>query len=610
MLSEIFPPISAGPLHDRSHWQWDTEGLSTLLGDLVSVDRVTEQSFLQLGDKISLFHGRAHSISELAGEVLQALQGGDGENTLQQLQLLVERCSLWLTDTQQMSVDICNLLGNLASRIGSLEEPVFGLKKVIKTLHSLRVSTRIEAAKSNASGADVLAKSLDELGGLVQGKIADIQDRTSALVPQINQSLAMEEAAQAFSITAAMREVESARQLLSAFMLNQIETGQWSDQLKGRSDEVTRNFGEIVAALQFQDITRQRLDHVRKALGNLSQHLKRFDQRTDHSKDKEAAGLFARICQLQHDQLSLAGREFLEAADNLSGNLQGMATNVALMAEDTKFLLKSTDANSTNRFNSVLDVLRSIADCLQETQSIHLRAGSILTDIGKGVQQIAGLVDDVEVISEEMQLLAMNAAISAAHTRKQGAGLDVIAQNIQMVAEEATRHALDLAEECCSITERAQTLRDVEKTAQTSYGSIDKLLLEAHERMSSLDAGTNHVMQIASRVDRDAVALCDDVAEVVGRFDLKAPFQEKLAPALKQLAALGEWSDDLMTASQSGDLERLFDELELCYTMASERHIHERFMDKQNGTLSVAGQEESSWSTNIDHGLGENVDLF
>lgn len=610
MLGNAQQSAKVIPLHNHTEWHWDAGSLEELLQDLAGVDHVTEESFLELGGKINIFHGKAHGISQAAGEVLQLLQGSDGENTLQQLQLLVERCSLWLSETQQTSVGICALLNGVVQQVSSLEIPVAGLRKVIKTLHALRVSTRIEAAKGYASGAGVLAKSLDELGGLVQEKIAQIFDQTEKLIPIINKSLTTEETAQTNTIKVAIREVEGARQLLSAFMVNQIETGQWTDQLKERSDEVTRNFGEIVAALQFQDITRQRLEHVRKALDSLGRHLGKFAQRADYSKDKEAACLFGSICQLQHDQLALAGQEFLDAADKLTENLQGMGLSVDLMAGDTKTLFKATDACSTNRFASVLKVLQSIADGLQETQSIHQEAGSILTDVNQGVQQVAGLVDEVEFISEEMQLLAMNAAISAAHARQKGAGLNIIAQNIQLVAEEATQYAQKLAEECSKITEHARRLQDFERSTQSGLGGIEGLIHDAQRHMTTLDSSTHLLQNIAGKIDRDATSLCDDVAGVVMRTDLKKPFQDKLTPALEHLASLGKWSDETIVASEGGTLEQLFDELELCYTMASERHIHERFMDRQNASVDEDSAEQGEWAASSDHGLGDNVDLF
>ena len=219
------------------------------------------------------------------------------------------------------------------------------------------------------------------------------------------------------------------------------------------------------------------------------------------------------------------------------------------------------------------------------------------------------MVEEVEFIGEEMQLLAMNAAVSAAHARKRGAGLDIIAQNIQLVAEEATRHALNLASECSLITSQACQLQDIEKDSLSGDDNIGSLLQEANERMVSLDASCHRLMEFSEQVDKDATSLCDDVSFVVRNVDIKSSFQAKLAPAIEQLATLGEWADQ-MNASENANLENLFKELELCYTMASERHIHERFMDKQDATLASLVAQENELAANRDHGLGDNIDLF
>jgi methyl-accepting chemotaxis protein len=610
MQAEMQTTSNVINLHNHSCWRWDSDSLDALIADLASVSHATEDSFLELGSKVKLFYDRAHEISRVAGDVLQLLQGADGESTLQHLQLLVERCSLWLSATDEKSTDICLLLNNVTRQMTELYEPVDGLRKVTKTLHALRVSTRIEDAKDYASGAGVLAKSLDELGSLIYEKIAEIFDRTEALLPMINDSLAMEEAAQAGTIRTASREIEKARGLLTEFMANCIETGQWTARLSERSHGVKQNFGEMISALQFQDITRQRLDHVQKALSGLGQHLEKFSQRSDFSHDEEASRLFGRICRLQNEQLSLASQEFLDAADNLSANLHGMVASVVSMAEDTRELFHATNIGCDSRFAAVLEVLGTITDSLDKTRHVHQTAGGYLTDVCQGIQEVAGLVEEVEMIGEEIQLLAMNAAINAAHSRQQGAGLDIIAQNIHVVAEEASRHALVLARECATITSHAIHLQDVNQETQDNTGSVGALLEDAQERMATIEANCLKLMEFATEVDQATASLSSDVNEVVNTIDVQKSFQEKLAPAFERFELLSSSTDEEVTESDNANLEALFIDLEHCYTMDSERQVHRRFIDKDDPLQSVVTNEEDVWSANRDHGLGDNIDLF
>lgn len=594
----------------RRGWDRDSELLAVLKADLAEVDQGTERSFLDLGSKVELFHRRADGISAVAGDVLHLLQGEQGENTLQHLQLLIERCSLWLAAASVQSTQICNLLKNVSQQITTLADPVAGLRKVSKTLHSLRVSTRIEAARGYASGGGVLATSLDELGQSIHGKTADIFARTEALLPKIGEALAREESSHSRLLKVAAHEVQSARRLLNTFVANNIETGEWTDRLKQKSDEVTKSFSEMIAALQFQDITRQRLEHVRDALENLGSHLEKFRRRSECSRDEEASRLFGRICRLQHGQLSLACQEFLTATDNLTDNLHNLSSNVVAMAGDTRELFRAADAGGDNQFCSVLDVLKTIADYLDQTRNCHLSAGQQLALVCREIQTVSGLVEDVELVSEEMQLLAMNAAISAAHARQKGAGLDVIARNIHAVAEEASAYAQILAGACETIVTHAYHLQEIERDTQSSSDDVGRLLNEARSRTATIEDSFARILDLATQVDGTAAALAEDVNEVVRTIDIKERFRERMVPTLERLDGLSLSVDEKVTATDSANLEALFGELEYCYTMDSERRIHKQFIAEQDLVLSVQETERAVWSDNRHHDLGDNVDLF
>jgi hypothetical protein len=204
----------------------------------------------------------------------------------------------------------------------------------------------------------------------------------------------------------------------------------------------------------------------------------------------------------------------------------------------------------------------------------------------------------------------MNAAISAAHARQQGAGLDIIAQNIHIVAEEATGHALALARGCETITRHATHLQDVERETQTRVENIGRLLDDARERMTTLEANGTKLMVLAADVERAAAGLSGDVNGVAKTIDVKADFLDKLAPVLKQLDVLGATINEEMTESDSVNLEVLFGDLEHCYTMDSERRIHRQFIDKDDPSSSGMISDVDEWSASRDHGLGDNVDLF
>jgi methyl-accepting chemotaxis protein len=420
----------------------------------------------------------------------------------------------------------------------------------------------------------------------------------------------MEKTAQSGSIRLASSEANKTRRVLAALLETFLETGHWSGRLRNSSEGVTQSFGEIVSALQFQDITRQRLEHVQKALNNLGQHLKKFSQRKDFSNDAEAERLFGSICRLQYDQLDLAAREFVDAADNLAINLRGMSTNIVAMASDTRSLLQVSDDTSGNRYAIVLSALQSIALHLEKTWTIHQATAHNLAEVNEGVQKVSLLVEEIEFVSEEMQLLAINAAISAAHAQRQGAGLDVIAANIQDVAEEACHYALALAQQCAAITEHAHNLQAIEEDNQSGIDGVKDLIEQAQESMANLDSSYTRLVKLAGKVDRDACDLSNDVAQTISTLNISHMFREKLSPVLQRFQDLSFSSDQELSATENTSLEMLFKELELCYTMASERQIHQNLVSSHKQSIGELAQEEDEWAARRHHDLGDNVDLF
>jgi len=576
---------------------------------LDAVAQFTERSFLDLGCLMRTLHCRAETIRAVAAEVFALLEDAGGETALQNLQGLIVRCHHKLQVANERSDKICGLLGDVQLQLEQLEPPVSGLRKVIKTLHSLRVSTRIEAAKGNTGGAAVLARSLDELGKLVQGNVLEICALAEALSLTIQRSLAMESSSRSDAVRSAVTDVEIAMGHLRTLLESRLTAVTWNECLQKRSEQVSNHFGEIVAALQFADITRQRIDHVHNALGYLEQYLRKSaSEHDDRSAEGHVEQLLGRICCLQESQLAHASREFVDAAGNLKRHLREIAVSVVAMADDTQKLVCASEHGSEHRSDVILSAMQSIANSLGETDKAHILSGRNLGVVKAGIQDVAERVAEIEFIGEEMQLMAVNAAIGAAHARRSGAGLDVLARNIQMVAEEACLHTQILGRQCISISVHAQSLQDLE--LNTKGNDVSSLLQEVDERMSHVSAGQKELARLVGLIDRDAELLAREVAEMVQGLSIDDEFLAQLNPVIERLNALGSHVATPFADTSQASLEDLFKELEQCYTMASERRIHETFIKSPQFQAQPAKEIEGDWAAKRRHGLGHNIDLF
>jgi hypothetical protein len=560
--------------------------LQQLAQRLTGVDQLTEQAFLQLGAQIDSGQQRAVCLANEAASLLAPLEGETAEQTVSRLQLLTERSALWLDEAKRQSQAICAILEGLRSDVAALQSPREGMSKIVKMLQSLRVATRIEAARSHGHGALVLGQELLGLSQLMQEKIGYITERCEVLSALLIRALQVEEKAQQGPLAEARKEIGQTRQLLAGVAGQCLRATDQTTLLHRHSTELATSFGELVAALQFQDITRQRLQHIAQTLAELGAR-----------QQGDADPAVRALCRLQYEQLQWAVAEFDAAVDRLEVNLRRMADDVQLLARETGAAIM---AGSEEQCALVAPSLQAVIDCLQRVQTTHLAASQALFAVSQAVSDVTLLTEEIEQLGEEMQLLAQNAAISAAHGSERCAGLTVIAANIQTLAEDAGRHARELTSCCRKVRGRVGELDDAEQSYGGHDHDLDNLLGEARllvERLQFSGAALDRQVEI---LGTQALELSGDLQRALVGFEVRHSFTAAVDPVLARLRELAR--DEEIDAGS----EPLLDDLHKRYTMMSQRVIHQRFAvvaDAPSQPAAAVGGGQS-------HDFGSNVELF
>lgn len=567
-----------------------SERLHVMIDRLTGVDQLTEQAFLEIGGQVREGSRRTDILTGLAQQALHSGENESAEQTVARLQLLTERCSLWLSEAHEQSKVICTILTGLERAADALALPLQGLNKVVKTLHALRVATRIEAARAHGQGGLVLGQELQQLGTLMQEKLGHIAERCEVLATLRQRASAIEEQAQVGPLREAEGEIRQARLLLGRVATHCVRSTDHAVRFQRCSEDLSRNFGELIAALQFQDITRQRLQHICKALDDLSTGL----------GAGEADSPIGDVCLLQHDQLTWAVGEFCEAIERLDQNLRGMADGVEALAADARTALF---AGSSEQCARIAPSLQAVTHCLENVQTTHLAAGQAVFAVCQAVRDVDALTGEVERLGEEMQLLAQNAAVSAAHGSGKAAGLTVIAGNIQTLAEEAGRHAALMADGCRRISNQAEELDARDQQASGREADLTQLLDEARGLIGQLEQVSQSFDAQIAAIGRQVEELGDGMRSTLAGLDIRRRFLAQIEPVLGELRAM---ADEHGAMARDGD-DRVLLGLRDRYTMMSEREIHQRFLQRQSLSADAG---EGSPATALSADFGSNVELF
>lgn len=224
-----------------------------------------------------------------------------------------------------------------------------------------------------------------------------------------------------------------------------------------------------------------------------------------------------------------------EIMANIAG-VRKQSENQALAVNETNTVLANSSAaidvlaelveaetNGINESSAAIEEM--LGNISSVTNSVHKMADSFVTlgttvENGKGkLANVDGKVNEIaeqskmliqantiiSQIASETNLLAMNAAIEAAHAGKAGEGFSVVANEIRKLAETSSLQSKNINAELKEISASIKDVVSLSKESQTAFGSIvehldstDTLIREINSAMNEQEIASRRVFESLS----------------------------------------------------------------------------------------------------------------
>jgi len=577
----------------------------------------TEDEFLRIGAQMQDFYQRSLEITTTANQLIEAVSGPQTRMVIERLRQMMGDMEAYLLSIRSQSRENCDMLGRVLNLLASLSEPLEGFQKMYKILRMLSTSTKIESSRLGELGLgfQTLAMDVEKLSHMVNEKSAGILGDRQMLFSMISENLravSSSEAAQDAELSTTL--ADTSKTLEELIFVNERCTS-FAALISSISGEVSGNISEVVASLQMHDMTRQQVEHIVEALEGLAFRLQGAGPTApDDEGHRKLIVETGDVCELQSAQLRHAASELCGAARSIIENLRDVADKQTRMTSETLDTAGITDSATGSSFvgtisNGMTAVTAVLARCALSDREMSL----ILQKVAETMQEVTGFVTDIEDIGLEIDLIALNSQIKAAHTGREGAALGVLAEAIK-------RLSVDAVIQTAAVSEALQQINHVtvdlfgEATQEQEHleAKITLMEEETEQILASLGAMSSELASLLAGLNHKVRALTEKIAAATENMDVHvrvANLTEEIMACLDRI--VGE-ARELEPAS--AEFKNNLRHMEERYTMQSERQIHEAIARKR-GVFLTAGTADAVTSQDTSGGdsaseFGDNVDLF
>ena len=309
--------------------------------------------------------------------------------------------------------------------------------------------------------------------------------------------------------------------------------------IENNMKRISRKFGDVaqgdltvtVSAKghdEFQDLagsatnmitnTKKLVNQVSNATGELEVSAQNVGQASEliHEYSQDITRAIGEINEGMEEQ-SRHAQECVEKTDVLSNEMQ----EVSRVVERVEKLVDETEG----MINKGMEIVQVLGDRAGETTKMTAKVSDSIESLRKEPAIINSFVGTITEITEQTNLLSLNASIEAARAGEAGRGFAVVAEEIRKLADDSAKAAGEISNNVANITAQTQNSVDSASQAQAMVElqtkAVDEVIAvfrEMQARMGQLIEGLKDIAASTEKADGErsaAVAAVKNISDII-----------------------------------------------------------------------------------------------
>jgi len=582
---------------------------------ILELHRCSSDDFLGLNAKFKGFYKEAKGISTSAGALFLLFSEGANRKLIAELEDFYES----LVRSQQQLLKLMDgsmgVMATMRKKVTSLYLPLRNLSQNGSTLGlllanlSLGYKARLVSVGMDEEKMKAMVGGVDDFVALSLRSIKFLQQFSERLDAVQTEVARLRD----LSLHGIESVIENVHYGLILFAEKHEEAQMRIPQITSKTDSCSKSIAGIITNLQYQDIIRQKMEHIQSAHQDLMNELEqlRSRQETDSEYWIKMLVQIRDISALQSAQLVATNREYQAAIETIAKHFRDIASDMEQISEKCHDSLRASGENGS---------ASAITDLLERLK----RSGQTLADLSGCVPSLRS---ELRSLTEEMGEMFTRAEMrSGRYQAMCGAVRAVHAKLLQQVNSEDNPSEV--------LSQMASVLEDLE----SFYGTVDAegVALRGHcQELERYQTQLEEEMPLwkgfsdgAERMHAIALNLAQterESTELLGRIQ---SMSDKVSHDTHQaLAGIRYYDffegviDDIISglntlsarikSEVSGDVSSDLEKLRSFYTMQSEHSVHNAFSETQGeGDVDLFGKGMIDNDEIESSGDGDGLELF